>query len=160
VGLSVKIMSQVWDLLDLSQSETLVMLALADHADDYGKCWPSIARVAKKARLQRRATQAVIRRLERKGFLSVDRKGLRDGGSTSHYQLHVGVHEIHPRGARNDTEGCIKRQEGVHVAAPESSLTIKNHQSEEAFKTPPEEKTLSPTGIATLAKLKKLRSVS
>jgi len=127
-------MTAVWELVELSPTETLVMLALADHCDDFGgKCYPSIARVAKKARLERRATQAIIRRLEKKGFLTVDRKGLQDGESTNRYQLHVGVQQIHPRGARHDAKGCTPRHLGVHAGAPESSLTIKESSGEDAL---------------------------
>ena len=127
-------MSQVWELVELSQSETLVLLALADHADDTGRCWPSIARVARKARLQRRGTQAIIRRLENKGFIKVSRPGIGDGASTNIYQLCLGVHEIHPTGAPDDTKGCTPRPGGVHRHAPESSV---NHQEPKSDKKSP-----------------------
>ena len=41
--MSVKIMSQVWEL-DIDHSEMIVLLAMADHADDDGQnCYPSNA---------------------------------------------------------------------------------------------------------------------
>ena len=51
--MSVKIMALVWDRTDLSQSETLVLLALADRADEQGRCWPSIDGIAERARVTR-----------------------------------------------------------------------------------------------------------
>jgi hypothetical protein len=71
--MSIKIMAAVWDRNDLSQSETLVALALADHADDEGECWPSIDRIATKARIGDRQTQRVIQRLEALGLIQVER---------------------------------------------------------------------------------------
>ena len=43
--MSVKIMSQVWEL-DLPHNAQSLFLALADHADDDGYCYPSVGRVA------------------------------------------------------------------------------------------------------------------
>ena len=45
-GMSIKIMSQVWEL-DINHSEMIVLLAMADHADDDGQnCYPSNAYLA------------------------------------------------------------------------------------------------------------------
>jgi hypothetical protein len=43
--MSIKIMAAVWEL-NLPQNQKLVLLALADHADDRGTCYPSVARIA------------------------------------------------------------------------------------------------------------------
>lgn len=138
-------MSQVWERTDLSQSETLVALALADHADDSsGECWPSIDRIAEKARLKRRATQNVIQRLEEIGLITVERAvGRRN---TNCYTFHM-----EQKGAANaplleSVKGASPYREKVHpgtekvhlddikgaaAAAPESSITIKEPSEEE-----------------------------
>lgn len=67
--MSIRMMSAVWEQDDLDQSETLVMLALADWANDAGHCWPSMEQIAKKTRLSERGTRGIIRRLETKGCL-------------------------------------------------------------------------------------------
>jgi hypothetical protein len=83
---SVKIMSLVWDRTDLSQAETLVLLALADRADDDGRCWPSIAGVAERARMTERSVQRVMRVMQERGFVAIEKGG---GRKTNHYAINV-----------------------------------------------------------------------
>ena len=53
--MSILAMTWAWGLMDLDQSQTLVLLALADAANDDGVCWPSQAELGRKARLKDRA---------------------------------------------------------------------------------------------------------
>lgn len=54
----------------------LILLALADHAHDDGRCsWPSIETLAKKTRMSRRGVQKALRGLELEGRI------VRDGWS-------------------------------------------------------------------------------
>ena len=69
--MSVKIMSAVWNMPDLDASERLVMLSLADHADDQGRCYPSIRRLCERTSMSDRGVQKVLGRLIERGFLSV-----------------------------------------------------------------------------------------
>jgi len=75
ITLSIKVMTWVWEHSTHKEGSLLVLLAIADIADDEGKAWPSIARIAAKARLSERQTQYILRRLETSGELSVDRGG-------------------------------------------------------------------------------------
>jgi DNA-binding MarR family transcriptional regulator len=65
-------MSTVWSSAKVEGSELLVLLALADFADDEGTCWPSIETLARKSRLKRRATQYAIQSLVDAGLLTVE----------------------------------------------------------------------------------------
>lgn len=66
----------------------LVMIALADHANDDGICWPSVPRVAALARLSDRHATRMIRALETDDrLISVTRR--RGAGHTNTYQLHM-----------------------------------------------------------------------
>ncbi|EGR3967463.1 helix-turn-helix domain-containing protein, partial [Vibrio cholerae] len=47
--MSVKVMSYVWDISLFKGSDKLIMLCLADYADDAGVCWPSIETIARKS---------------------------------------------------------------------------------------------------------------
>lgn len=69
--MSIKIMSAVWELDGIDGTECLVLLALADHADDEGRCYPSISRLAKRTKLSDRGVQKVLSRLIEKGFVRV-----------------------------------------------------------------------------------------
>lgn len=66
--MSIKLMSQVWEL-EISQSEKIVLLSLADQANDDGFCWPSIPTIARRCSLTERGVYKIIARLEESGFL-------------------------------------------------------------------------------------------
>lgn len=69
--MSIRIMSAVFDSKTLKPTERLVMLALADHADDEGKCYPSIDRLKDRTGLSERAVQMNVRKLVDEGYLRV-----------------------------------------------------------------------------------------
>jgi hypothetical protein len=81
--MSIKLMTYVWDHSNHSGTELLMLLALADHANDDGLCWPSIARLAARCRLQPRQAINVLHKLEQAGDITVQRGGGR--GLVSHY---------------------------------------------------------------------------
>jgi hypothetical protein len=68
--MSIRIMSAVWALDTLGQGETLVMLALADWANDDGHCYPSMAKLSRKCRMTERGTRAIIAGLCKAGHLT------------------------------------------------------------------------------------------
>ncbi|WP_371932199.1 helix-turn-helix domain-containing protein, partial [Mameliella sp. MMSF_3537] len=70
--MSVRVMSLVWERDDLDPYEKLVLLAMADHADDDGRCYPSIRRLCERTGMKERGTRNVIVRLCDKGLLTVD----------------------------------------------------------------------------------------
>lgn len=69
--MSIRIMTQVWDNRDewLQGSRRLVLLALADNANDEGVCWPSINTIALKVNLSRRYTIDILNELEEKKYI-------------------------------------------------------------------------------------------
>ncbi len=67
--MSVRIMSLVWTVR-LPDSEKIVLLALADSANDEGLCWPSMATLAAKCSKSDRTVQAAIKSLVTSGHLS------------------------------------------------------------------------------------------
>lgn len=71
--MSVRIMAAVW-LVKLPDSEKLVLLALADCANDEGGCWPSMATLADKCSKSDRTVQASIKSLCAAGHLTRNEK--------------------------------------------------------------------------------------
>jgi hypothetical protein len=72
--MSFKYMNRVWELETLKGGRLLLMLAIADHANDAGECWPSQRHLAKKARLNERQVRRVVDSLIASGYLSVSEK--------------------------------------------------------------------------------------
>lgn len=76
---SIKVMNRVWDFSRAAGTPLLVLLCLADWADDNGECWPSIATIATKCRLKDdRHVRRVIRSL-----VQIDEVVIIEGGGHS-----------------------------------------------------------------------------
>jgi hypothetical protein len=61
-------MTSVWDdQRTQTHSELLILLALADWANDDGYCWPTVSVLAAKARLSERAVRQILGRLKATG---------------------------------------------------------------------------------------------
>lgn len=70
--MSIRVMTAVWDNAGVQGSELLVLLALADWADDGGICWPAMSTLSQKARISERSAQRACRSLAEKGLLLID----------------------------------------------------------------------------------------
>jgi hypothetical protein len=87
--MSIKVMTRVWEHAPHKESTLLVLLALADYADDNGICWPDVASVAKKARITDRRVIDIIRSLEDDGSIAFSKGGGR--GRRSCYAVLLGL---------------------------------------------------------------------
>lgn len=56
---------------EISATEVLVLIALADHADDDGLCWPGQKGLAQKTKLTRQAINGILKRLKEAGIIEV-----------------------------------------------------------------------------------------
>jgi helix-turn-helix protein len=143
--MSIRLMAQVWeDTRVQSQAELLVLLALADHARDDGLCWPSMRTIAKKARIEERSAQRIVRRLIEKGLIELISKGgcIEGHNTPNHYRVMVGESKrstgptySHPgvtvgqgiRGDRESPQGDPEDAEGATQGHP-------NHHREPSIK--------------------------
>jgi hypothetical protein len=69
--MSVRTMSRVWSDSQHAGSELLMLLAIADFADDDGNAYPSVAALARKCRMQPRNANYVLVALQKSGELEV-----------------------------------------------------------------------------------------
>lgn len=67
--LSIKLMSLVWDM-DLPQGRKLVLLSLADQANDGGQCFPSFETLQRRCGMARRTLFDCLRDLEQAGLIT------------------------------------------------------------------------------------------
>jgi hypothetical protein len=70
--MSVKWMAKMWES-DLKGAELLMAIAIADHADHDGFCFPGLESLAAKLKLKKRQVQDLIDRLEKKGIVKMTR---------------------------------------------------------------------------------------
>lgn len=130
--MSVRVQSYVWDL-NLPTTDKMVLLILADHADDDGaNAWPSVARIARKASISERQVQRILRSLVDAGLVLVERQGgggrdQREDRRPNRYTIRLdGVTSASPRpparGDINDPRGDIRDPHGVTPMSPEPSL--------------------------------------
>jgi hypothetical protein len=82
--MSIKIMNWVWENSTETGTNLLMLLAIADHANDDGVCWPSIARLAARARVKERQAQNIVKQLEESGSIEVQR-----GVGRKHTSLYI-----------------------------------------------------------------------
>ena len=63
--MSVEATRYLYALRDISPSQKAVLVRLADHANDAGKAWPSVASLVRATGFCRRAVQKALRDLEK-----------------------------------------------------------------------------------------------
>lgn len=132
-------MSRVWEESHQAGGALLVLLAIADFADDEGLAFPSIRTLARKARLSERQTQRVIAQLVSAGELNVKPGCGRQGSHL--FRVAIGAAEAASSSRQDVTRDRMSprhrrrrgvtscRQERVTPASPkpsdrEPSLTI------------------------------------
>jgi Helix-turn-helix domain len=85
--MSIKVSTEVWRGSRHKSGNLLVLLAMADHADDQGKAWPGIPLLAHKARLSKRHTRRCLRQLLASGELEILAEPAPSGGKW--YQIRL-----------------------------------------------------------------------
>ena len=121
----------------LQPSKKIVLLALADFANDDGKnIFPSVATIAKKSSLSRRSVQMILADFVSSGVLRVAKNGLGGApGSTRHLIIDLTVLEnmvriareenlapVSQRGAKERTAGAQTNEETGETPAPNPSV--------------------------------------
>jgi hypothetical protein len=85
--MSIKVATEVWHGSRHKSGNLLVLLALADHADDQGKAWPGVRSLARKARLSERHTRRCLAELLASGELEILPEPAPSGGRWYHIRL-------------------------------------------------------------------------
>jgi len=120
-------MAYVWENSKQTASKLLMLLALADAANDQGYCWPAVGTLALKTRMSERNARYLLRQLEESGDISTVEPGGKHQHDSSVYFLQGGKDEYGWEGRR----GAKKRQQGGNLAssggqpvAPNPSISV------------------------------------
>lgn len=94
--MSVKVSSWVWGLDTLTDNAPLlVLLALADAANDEGYCWHNQKTLCKKSRQSASTARRALRKLEAMGLVTTFRRMTSKGLASNLYLLNVGAEPDH-----------------------------------------------------------------
>jgi len=140
--MSIKIMSMVWEIKEITPMQKLILLKLADNADDGGVCWPSLETVAGACGCSSRTVMRAIDHFKEMKILSSTRRynksnkyyfnsdtmsQLKSNSDTMSRlevtQCHIPPDTVSPLESLKVTQCHVNGDTGVH-------LTIKNHQEE------------------------------
>jgi DNA-binding transcriptional ArsR family regulator len=140
--MSIEVMTKVWKT-SLPTGEKMVLLVLADHANDDGSdSWPGIATIARKASMSERTVQRHLGALQDAGLITITRQGggnkkTRDDRRPNRYDIDLkavygvtichsdkqdGVTNEPVRGDNRDVTGCHLGRHGVTAVSPYPSL--------------------------------------
>lgn len=87
--MSIRAMNWAW-LQSLTPTVKLLLMAMADIADDIGVCWPSIALLARKCCVSERTIQRLLAVLQSKKLIEMEPRYRADGSRTSNlYRLQI-----------------------------------------------------------------------
>lgn len=87
--MSIRAMNWAWEQ-DVAPSTKLILLALADHADNDGVCWPGVKSVAEKCRLSKQSVRYHIRALIERGLVGSTPRVRKNKSQTSN-SYHLGI---------------------------------------------------------------------
>ena len=68
-----------------SPTGKVLLMCLANYANEHGECWPSQKTISKEAELGERATRDWLKKLEQAGFIERHRRNRSDGSRTSDF---------------------------------------------------------------------------
>jgi hypothetical protein len=121
-------MTWVWERGPANGTERMLLLALADHCDDAGHAYPSMAGLASKACVTERGARLIMRRLESGGWVKTKVGGGR--GGKSQYQI---LMENPERQTGNDKPGIAnpepeRAKPGTSVHKPGTVVPPNHHE--------------------------------
>lgn len=72
----------------------LVLIKLADNANDQGECWPSYKSIAEQCEITRRSVMAHVKKLEEDGFLRREYRAGEKGNSTNIFHINFSFPQL------------------------------------------------------------------
>jgi hypothetical protein len=130
--LSVKIMTQVWEESRHGGSKLLLLLAIADNANDQGIAWPTEARLATKIRMSVRQVRRLVHEIAESGEIAIEQT--RKGRST--YNIYRFPSYGQPVSLNPESGGQDGDSQADIATSPESSKEPSGPSSAKASDAP------------------------
>lgn len=125
--MSIKVSAWVWSTTQDNPVDRLVLLAIADCADDSGgNAFPSMTTLARKACITRKGAQIAIGRLRKSGLIEV-----KVGGGKSRCNLYtiimdsVGSSLLEPSDSEQDTQNDVRSEPDSAYDVPETANGVR-----------------------------------
>ena len=124
--MSVKLMSAAWDMA-LPMGQKMLLLALCDHANDDGVCYPSQEKLAQKCSMGERTVISHIQWLERHGIVSRERRQNTQRRKSDLYQITLGNYAPEPA---NSAPAKFSPEPASFAPSYKEEPSVFNHQIE------------------------------
>lgn len=137
--MSIAALNWAWSQQCPNATSKLVLLALADKANEDGECWPGMGKVAEMAGISARQVSTHLGRLEDAGLLTRSRSR-RDDGTMSCYRYHLNVQEKRTAsGSAPPVEADRHRQPTTSGSGASSPPEVqrRNHRKPASAQEPP-----------------------
>lgn len=115
-------------------SAKLVLISIADYADEDWRCWPSQKKIAQRCNMSIRAVRSALGRLETMGFLRREIRSRADGGRTTDLHVLLPHGDFVPGGDDVAKSSPLYQTQPLPPTAPTAGLTTLEPSEEE----PPE----------------------
>lgn len=123
--MSVRTMARVWELSAHSGTELLMLLAIADFADDGGNAYPSVQTLAEKCRMKSRNANVILASLRASGELEVKQNEGPHG--TNRYRIVIATHPLQNNAGVQSSAGV---QRNARTPAKECSKPLQRNADE------------------------------
>jgi DNA-binding transcriptional ArsR family regulator len=100
-------MVQAFQLKLGCSTRKLILLKLADNANDQGYCWPSYQHIADLCEIDKRTAQRHIKKLAEMGYLTIEHRTRKHGDTSNMYRLSL-----------EESRGDILPPRGRHTITP------------------------------------------
>jgi hypothetical protein len=120
--MSIRAMNWAWSQRTGSPSAKVVLMKLADYADDGGFAFPSVARIAMQCEMSERTVQRHLRALEAHHFLTCQARRRPDGSpATNAYLLSLPIADDRAAGGGVNLSPAPQRQRGTSAGGVKAS---------------------------------------
>ena len=103
-----------------NSNRKLVLVKLADNANDDGICWPSYDYIAEMCEMSRRTVIRHISDLEKMGLVTIQTRKGKSGNDSNVYKLHLGGDNLTPPGDKQVPEVVTEDYQPGDTVTPES----------------------------------------